>query len=49
MRQWLCCNCHFDDEEDGRDKEQYKAQGNKIDRTLLTFNACFCFLVYSVL
>lgn len=49
MRQWLCCNCHFDDEEDGRDKEQYKAQGNKIDRKMPTFNACFCFLVYSVL
>nr|CAB3452719.1 unnamed protein product [Digitaria exilis] len=31
MRQWLCCNCHFDDEEDDRDKEQYKAQSNKID------------------
>ncbi|CAN6171786.1 unnamed protein product [Urochloa humidicola] len=31
MRQWLCCNCHFDDEEDGHDKEQYKAQSNKID------------------
>ncbi|PAN10701.1 hypothetical protein PAHAL_2G111700 [Panicum hallii] len=31
MRQWLCCNCHFDDEEDGRDKEQSKAQSNKID------------------
>ncbi|PWZ15304.1 hypothetical protein Zm00014a_001270 [Zea mays] len=31
MRQWLCCNCHFDDEEDGHDKEQAKAQSNKID------------------
>jgi len=31
MRQWLCCNCHFDDEEDGRDKEQSKVQSNKID------------------
>ncbi|TVU39486.1 hypothetical protein EJB05_12908 [Eragrostis curvula] len=34
MRQWFCCNCHFDDEEDGRDKEQSKAQGNKIDPKL---------------
>ncbi|KAJ1278720.1 hypothetical protein BS78_04G100200 [Paspalum vaginatum] len=31
MRQWLCCNCHFDDEEDGHDKEQAKVQSNKID------------------
>jgi len=31
MRQWLCCNCHVDDEEDGRDKEQSKVQSNKID------------------
>ncbi|KAG2641640.1 PTI1-like tyrosine-protein kinase 1 [Panicum virgatum] len=31
MRQWLCCNCHFDDEEDGHDKEQSKVQSNKID------------------
>ncbi|CAN6213863.1 unnamed protein product [Urochloa humidicola] len=31
MRQWLCCNCRFDDEEDGHDKEQSKAQSNKID------------------
>ncbi|XP_066397052.1 PTI1-like tyrosine-protein kinase 2 isoform X2 [Miscanthus floridulus] len=30
---WLCCNCHFDDEEDGHDKEQAKAQSNKIDRS----------------
>jgi hypothetical protein len=39
---WLCCNCHVDDEEDGHDKEQAKAQSNKIDRTLLAFNACLC-------
>ena len=44
MRQWLCCNCHFDDEEDGRDKEQSKVQSNKIDRTLLTLELCFSFL-----
>ncbi|OEL29111.1 PTI1-like tyrosine-protein kinase 3 [Dichanthelium oligosanthes] len=31
MRQWLCCNCHFDDEEDTDGKEQSKAQSNKID------------------
>ncbi|KAK8459325.1 hypothetical protein SEVIR_2G122600v4 [Setaria viridis] len=31
MRQWFCCNCHFDDEEDGHNKEQSKAQSNKID------------------
>jgi len=31
MRQWLCCNCHVDDEEDGRDNEQSKVQSNKID------------------
>ncbi|KAL6871567.1 hypothetical protein ACP4OV_014396 [Aristida adscensionis] len=30
MRQWFCCNCHFDDEEDGHD-QQSKAQGNKMD------------------
>jgi len=45
MRQWLCCNCHVDDEEDGRDKEQSKVQSNKIDRTLLTLELCFSFLV----
>jgi hypothetical protein len=37
---WLCCNCHVDDEEDGHDMEQAKTQSNKIDRTLLAFNAC---------
>lgn len=31
MRQWLCCNCHFDDEEDGHDKDQGKVQNNRID------------------
>lgn len=49
MRQWLCCNCHFDDEEDGHDKEQAKSQSNKIDRTLLAFSACLYSLVFLVL
>ncbi|KAK2630851.1 hypothetical protein QOZ80_UnG0722820 [Eleusine coracana subsp. coracana] len=31
MRHWCCCNCHVDDEDDGRGKEQAKAQSNKID------------------
>uniref|UniRef100_A0A0E0D9H2 non-specific protein-tyrosine kinase n=1 Tax=Oryza meridionalis TaxID=40149 RepID=A0A0E0D9H2_9ORYZ len=30
MRQWFCCNCHFD-EEDDHGKERSNAQGNKMD------------------
>jgi hypothetical protein len=43
MRQWFCCNCHFDDEEDGHNKDQSKAQSTKIDRMLLTSDACLLF------
>ncbi|ONM21130.1 PTI1-like tyrosine-protein kinase 3 [Zea mays] len=31
MRRWLCCNCHYDVEEDDHAKEQAKAQSNKTD------------------
>jgi hypothetical protein len=41
MRHWFCCNCHFDDEEDGHGKDQSKAQSNEIDCTLLMSSACF--------
>lgn len=31
MRQWFCCNCRFDDEEDAHEKEHSKTQSNKLD------------------
>lgn len=34
MRQWFCCNCHFD-EEDDHGKERSNAQGNKMDGAVI--------------
>jgi hypothetical protein len=45
MRRWLCCNCHYDVEEDDHAKEQAKAQSNKTDCMLLAFNACLCLVL----